>query len=85
MKLSLPAVLALCAFDKCTARAVSTAAPSTIPIISVVETPRAPVPGVNMVIGEVTKHPSNPLFIQDKPWEPRLDNGCEYYTKYYNT
>ena len=26
-------------------------------------------------IATVTKHPSNPLFIQDRPWEPRLDNG----------
>ena len=25
-------------------------------------------------IGEVTKH-VDPLFVQDKPWEPRLDNG----------
>ena len=38
---------------------------------------RKPVDGVEMVIGQVTKHPANPLFIQDKPWEPRLDNGCE--------
>lgn len=26
-------------------------------------------------IGPVQKHPQNPLFGQDKPWEPRLDNG----------
>ena len=25
-------------------------------------------------IGKVTKH-TDPLFVQDKPWEPRLDNG----------
>lgn len=26
-------------------------------------------------IGTVQKHSSNPLLIQDKPWEARLDNG----------
>lgn len=31
--------------------------------------------GIKPVIGEVSKHPSNPLFEQDKPWEPRLDNA----------
>ena len=25
--------------------------------------------------GFVTKHPANPLLVQDVPWEPRLDNG----------
>ena len=30
------------------------------------------------VIAQVAKAPNNPLFQQDKPWEPRLDNGCEY-------
>ena len=30
---------------------------------------------VHRVVGEVTKHSGNPLFEQDKPWEPRLDNG----------
>jgi len=30
---------------------------------------------LTMVIGTVQKHPGNPLFVQDKPWEPRLDNG----------
>lgn len=27
------------------------------------------------VIGTVSKYHKNPLFNQDKPWEPRLDNG----------
>ena len=31
--------------------------------------------GVAVSIGTVTKHPGNPLLIQDKPWEPRLDNS----------
>ena len=26
-------------------------------------------------IGNVTKEPTNPLLVQDKPWEPRLDNA----------
>ena len=26
-------------------------------------------------IGTVSKHPQNPLLVQDKPWEPRLDNA----------
>lgn len=31
--------------------------------------------GVTTVIGNVSKHSANPLFIQDKPWEWRVDNG----------
>ena len=31
--------------------------------------------GVAVSIGTVTKHPGNPLLVQDKPWEPRLDNS----------
>ena len=27
-----------------------------------------------LVLGEVRKHPRNPLFGEDKPWEPRYDN-----------
>ena len=30
---------------------------------------------VRVVIGEVTKHPANPLFTRDQPWESRIDNG----------
>ena len=33
------------------------------------------------VIAQVAKAPNNPLFQQDKPWEPRLDNGCEYTSR----
>ena len=25
---------------------------------------------LQLVVGKVTKHPENPLFVQDKPWEP---------------
>jgi hypothetical protein len=36
----------------------------------------APLPtGLALASGDVTKDPENPLFQQDKPWEPRLDNG----------
>lgn len=49
------------------------APPVSIPVISIVD--RTPVDGVKMVIGEIQKSPRNPLFVQDKPWEPRLDNG----------
>ena len=28
----------------------------------------------NLALGRVQKHPSNPLFVADKPWEPRYDN-----------
>ena len=28
----------------------------------------------NLALGSVQKHPSNPLFVADKPWEPRYDN-----------
>ena len=31
--------------------------------------------GIVPQIGVVEKHPSNPLLIQDQPWEQRLDNG----------
>ena len=31
--------------------------------------------GVVRVIGTATKHAANPLFGQDRPWEPRLDNA----------
>ena len=27
-----------------------------------------------LTLGAVTKHPQNPLFGEDKPWEPRFDN-----------
>ena len=27
-----------------------------------------------LTVGEVSKHPQNPLFAEDKPWEPRFDN-----------
>ena len=27
-----------------------------------------------LTLGEITKHPQNPLFGEDKPWEPRFDN-----------
>ncbi len=30
--------------------------------------------GVRLTIGKVTKEPRNPLFKEDKPWEPRFDN-----------
>ena len=29
---------------------------------------------VRLTVGVVKKHPANPLFGQDKPWEPRFDN-----------
>jgi len=27
-----------------------------------------------LTLGEITKHPQNPLFGEDKLWEPRFDN-----------
>ena len=27
-----------------------------------------------LTLGEVTKYPQNPLFGEDRPWEPRFDN-----------
>jgi len=30
--------------------------------------------GVKLVLGKVVKHPANPLFKEDKPWEVRFDN-----------
>ena len=31
--------------------------------------------GVSVEIGEARKHAANPLWEQDRPWEPRIDNG----------
>lgn len=31
--------------------------------------------GLQLRVGTVTKHPANPLFGEDRPWEVRLDNG----------
>lgn len=31
--------------------------------------------GTKLVVGKVQKHPANPLFVEDKPWEVRLDNA----------
>lgn len=30
--------------------------------------------GVRLAVGKITKAPQNPLFKEDKPWEPRFDN-----------
>jgi len=30
--------------------------------------------GARLTIGKVVKHPKNPLFVEDKPWEDRFDN-----------
>jgi hypothetical protein len=29
---------------------------------------------VEIVLGKIAKHPANPLFGEDKPWEQRFDN-----------
>jgi len=29
---------------------------------------------IRLALGRVTKHPKNPLFAEDRPWEPRFDN-----------
>ena len=34
----------------------------------------ADVEKAKLTLGEVKKHPENPLFAEDKPWEPRYDN-----------
>ena len=31
--------------------------------------------GVSVAVGSVTKAAQNPLFVQDQPWETRIDNG----------
>jgi len=31
--------------------------------------------GVVLRVGKVTKHPANPLFSEEEPWEARYDNG----------
>ena len=32
------------------------------------------VDNARLTVGTVQKHPANPLFREDKPWEPRFDN-----------
>jgi len=32
------------------------------------------VQNIHLVLGKVKKDPHNPLFLEDKPWEPRFDN-----------
>ena len=34
----------------------------------------ADVEDAKLTLGKVSKHPENPLFTEDKPWEPRYDN-----------
>ena len=29
-------------------------------------------------LGVAEKHARNPLLVQDRGWEPRIDNGCKY-------
>ena len=31
--------------------------------------------GLTLGVGTPTKHPANPLLVQDQPWETRIDNG----------
>jgi hypothetical protein len=45
---------------------------TTIPVMSICD--RNPADGVSLTIGAVTKRPE-PLWGQDNPWEPRIDNG----------
>jgi len=35
----------------------------------------APTASLRVNVGAPTKHPANPLFVQDQPWESRIDNG----------
>jgi hypothetical protein len=62
------ALLALCM----TASTVSGIAPTKFAAISLLETPSR---DLRVRLGSPSKHPANPLFVQDKPWETRLDNG----------
>jgi hypothetical protein len=52
--------------------AVSTSAPSKYLLLDPRIIDRTE--NVRLVPGQVTKHPRNPLFAEDKPWEPRFDN-----------
>ena len=46
--------------------------PAAHAAIGLVDQPPA---GLRRQIGTVAKHPANPLFAQDKPWEQHLDNS----------
>ena len=35
----------------------------------------SPTPGLRVTVGAPTKYAGNPLFVQDQPWESRIDNG----------
>lgn len=43
--------------------------------IGVVDATKPGAGSVKTTVGQPTKHSANPLFVQDKPWEPRIDNG----------
>ena len=54
------------------AAASAAAAAAKFAAISLLE---APSPGLRRVTGVPSKHRGNPLFVQDQPWETRIDNG----------
>lgn len=67
-------VMALCAASACAAAAPRTATP-TAPVPVLVFAHATRLTHATVVSGNVSKSSRNPLFVQDKPWEPRLDNG----------
>ena len=68
-----PPPLATAAATALAATPISVATPtSTLAAISIMATLGD---GLSLGIGTMKKSPHNPLFGQDTPWEPRLDNG----------
>ena len=47
-------------------------APTKLAAISLLLTPS---PELHLRLGTPSKHPKSPLFVQDRPWEARIDNG----------
>jgi hypothetical protein len=56
-------------------RATTAAEAKLIDVFSALSMFAASQGGIVTGLGPVEKSPRNPLFGQDQPWEPRLDNG----------
>lgn len=65
----------LLASSMAAAAAISAAPPTKFAAISLLPPIANADSELRIALGRPHKHPSNPLFIQDQPWETRIDNG----------
>jgi hypothetical protein len=57
------------------ALAATASNPTKLAAISLLPATPPPPDGLRLSIGTPVKHRGNPLFVQDRPWETRIDNG----------